>query len=149
MSEGKAIDVDTGLACVKELASVLNRCHENDFTHRDLKPANIVLRNSDITTPVLVDFGLSFNNAEEDNPLTRLNEEVGNRFLRLPEHRRGGRAPASDVTQLAGIFFYIITGHEPRVLRRVRPDAPPPPRCTSRIGRRPRATSASASSDRP
>ncbi|PXX01611.1 serine/threonine-protein kinase [Mycolicibacterium moriokaense] len=117
LAGGKAIDVHTGLACVKELASVLNRCHENDFIHRGLKPANIVLRKSDITTPVLVDFGLSFNNAEEDDPLTRLNEEVGNRFLRLPEHRRGGRAPASDVTQLAGIFFYIITGHEPRVLR--------------------------------
>jgi len=114
---GRAIDVYAGLACVNELATVLNRCHENDVTHRDLKPANIVLRNSDITTPVLVDFGLSFNNADEDDPLTRLNEEVGNRFLRLPEHRSGGRAPVSDVTQLAGIFFYIITAHEPLVLR--------------------------------
>lgn len=48
---------------------------------------------------------------------TRLNEEIGNRFLRLPEHRSGGRNPVSDVTQLAGIFFYIVTGHEPPVLR--------------------------------
>jgi eukaryotic-like serine/threonine-protein kinase len=65
---GHAIDIHAGLACVKELATVLNRCHENDVTHRDLKPANIVLRNSDVTTPVLVDFGLSFNNADEDDP---------------------------------------------------------------------------------
>ncbi|MGC2654091.1 MAG: protein kinase [Mycobacterium sp.] len=114
---GNAVDFETGLACVRELAAVLNRCHANDVTHRDLKPSNVVLRDSDITRPVLVDFGLSFNNADEDDPLTRLNEEVGNRFLRLPEHRSGGRAPASDVTQLAGIFFYVVTGREPLVLR--------------------------------
>jgi hypothetical protein len=70
-----------------------------------------------LSRPVLVDFGLSFNNAAEDD-LTRVNEEIGNRFLRLPEHARpGSQDPASDVTQLAGIFLYTVTGHEPRVLR--------------------------------
>jgi hypothetical protein len=54
-----------------------------------VKPANVVLRNDDLTAPVLVDFGLSFNDSDEDD-LTRVNEEVGNRFLRLPEHAFGG-----------------------------------------------------------
>lgn len=109
-------EVDAALACVRELGVVLTRCHQNTVIHRDIKPANIVLRGGDITTPVLVDFGLSFNDAAEDD-LTRVNEEVGNRFLRLPEHSRGARSAASDVTQLAGIFLYAITGHEPRVLK--------------------------------
>lgn len=109
-------DINTALECVRELAEVLNRCHENGVIHRDVKPANIVLRDSDPTKPVLVDFGISFNDAEEDD-LTRLNEEIGNRFLRLPEHATGGRAAASDVTQLAAIFLYTVTGHEPRILR--------------------------------
>ena len=62
-----------------------------------------------------MDFGLSFNDAEEDD-LTRVGEEVGNRFLRLPEHATGGRGAASDVTQLAGILIYSVSGCEPRVL---------------------------------
>lgn len=116
VTRGGRADVDAALTCVRELAYVLNRCHDNGVTHRDIKPANVVLRDEDITKPILVDFGLSFNDAEEDD-ITQLNEEVGNRFLRLPEHSSGGRFAASDVTQLAGIFLYTITGHEPRHLR--------------------------------
>jgi hypothetical protein len=55
----------------------------------------VVLRNGDITDPVLVDLGLSFNDADEDDDLTRAGEEVGNRFLRLPEHPSGGRDAVS------------------------------------------------------
>ncbi len=62
-----------------------------------------------------MDFGLSFNDGDEDD-LTRVGEEVGTRFLRLPEHAFGERGSASDVTQLAGVFFFVVTGLEPRVL---------------------------------
>lgn len=109
-------DINSALECVRELAEVLNRCHANGVTHRDIKPANIICARGDITKPRLVDFGISFNDAADDD-LTRMNEDVGNRFLHLPEHARGGRFPASDVTQLAGIFLYTVTGHEPRELR--------------------------------
>ncbi|MBB5167643.1 hypothetical protein [Mycobacterium sp. AZCC_0083] len=83
--------------------------------HGDVKPTNVVLRGGDVMRPVLVDFGLSFNNAEEDDG-TRVGEEVGSRFLRLPEHATGGRGDASDVTQLAEILLYCVSGCEPRVL---------------------------------
>jgi serine/threonine protein kinase len=112
---GKA-DMQSAVACVRELAAVLIRCHHAELVHRDIKPANVVLRNGDISEPVLIDFGLSFNNTRDDD-LTKINEEVGNRFLRLPEHATGSRSPVSDVTQLASVFLYILTGHEPRVLR--------------------------------
>jgi serine/threonine protein kinase len=112
----QAPDVGAVLQCMHELAEVVDRCHQEGVIHRDIKPANIVLRDSDLAKPVLVDFGISFNNAADDD-LTRMDEEIGNRFLRLPEHATGGKAPASDVTQLAGIFLYAMTGREPRVLR--------------------------------
>lgn len=112
----RTADIADALECVRELATVLNRCHQNGITHRDIKPANIICTGGAITKPRLVDFGISFNNAADDD-LTRQNEDVGNRFLHLPEHARGGQSPASDVTQLAGIFLYTVTGHEPRVLQ--------------------------------
>jgi len=108
-------DVGETQRCIRELAEVLHCCHQHGLIHRDIKPANIVLRHSDLTNPVLVDFGLSFNDADEDD-LTRVGEELGNRFLRLPEHTFGGRTATSDVTQLAGVFVYLLTGAEPRVL---------------------------------
>lgn len=115
VAESGPLGVGPAFSCISELAAVLHRCHENGLVHRDIKPANIVLRERRPTTPVLVDFGLSFNEADEDD-LTKVNEEVGNRFLRLPEHALGGRIRASDVTQLAGLFVYLLTGVEPHVL---------------------------------
>lgn len=108
-------DLSTSLLCVRELAEVLHRCHQQNVLHRDIKPANIVLRGEKCGSPVLVDFGLSFNDEGEDD-LTRVGEEIGNRFLRLPEHTLGNRTTASDVTQLAGVFVYLLTAMEPRVL---------------------------------
>lgn len=115
MAEDGPLDVAAAFSCITELAVVLHRCHENGLVHRDIKPANIVLSKRMPTAPVLVDFGLSFNDVDQDG-LTNVNEEVGNRFLRLPEHALGGRTRTSDVTQLAGVFVYLLTGVEPRVL---------------------------------
>jgi serine/threonine protein kinase len=112
------LDIDTAVDCVSTLCEALSQCHDVDVVHRDLKPANVVLRSFDPRTPVIVDFGLSFNDAPDTPPdLTRVGEEIGNRFLRLPEHATGGRDPVSDVTQLAGILLYLLTGAEPRVLQ--------------------------------
>jgi serine/threonine protein kinase len=103
--------------CLARLCDIVEFCHSHDVVHRDLKPANVVIRGEEFGDPVIVDFGLSFNaNNPDASDLTRVNEEVGNRFLRLPEHSTGGRSPVSDVTHLAGLYFYTLTGWEPRVL---------------------------------
>ncbi len=39
--------------------------HANDIVHRDIKPDNIMLRECKIGTPVLIDSGLSANDADE------------------------------------------------------------------------------------
>lgn len=105
------VGFDQVFAFTVRVARVLRALHAEEMAHRDLKPGNIVLRGGDITDPVLVDFGLSF--IDDDGELTTTNETVGNRFLSLPEYAHGGRSPASDVTQLAGVVYYLLTGLYP------------------------------------
>jgi eukaryotic-like serine/threonine-protein kinase len=85
MSSRSAMPPDEALACVLALAETVALCHAEGVLHRDIKPANLMLRDGDPHQPVLLDFGLSFNDREPLD-ITRVNEEVGNRFMRLPEH---------------------------------------------------------------
>jgi eukaryotic-like serine/threonine-protein kinase len=124
-SYGPMSSVD-GRDCIVAIASILKACHQQEVTHRDLKPHNVILQNGNPRTPYLVDFGLSFNQIDSVADVTNDGEEVGNRFLRLPEHSWGGRSPISDVTQLAGLFLYTLTGYSPRVL--IDADGKPPHR---------------------
>ena len=98
------------------LLRTLEACHRQGVLHRDIKPKNIVVRDSNYKTPVLVDFGLSFNLSEVEQDLTRVDEEIGNRFLRLPEQGSRLRSPLTDISQLSGTLFYALTGVQPRVL---------------------------------
>lgn len=111
------LDLKAAIALVRRLCEIVQFCHENDVVHRDLKPENVLLRDGDASDPVIIDFGLAFNDLADEPELTRVNEEVGNRFLRLPEHSSGGRNPISDVAQLVGLLFYVLVGAEPRVLQ--------------------------------
>jgi eukaryotic-like serine/threonine-protein kinase len=110
------IDLETALLMIMSLLGTLESCHSEGTIHRDIKPANVMLRNGDPTKPVLVDFGLSFNADSDLDDLTRVGEEVGNRFLRLPEQAFLRRSELADVTQAAGLLFFAATGEEPRVL---------------------------------
>ncbi len=118
---GAPVPLLEAAACVIELLDILEYCHSNEVVHRDIKPANIVLREGELASPVLVDFGLSFESGMEEEAAeaaqaTLLNVELGNRFLRLRElgsqslHKRD---PRSDVACVAGIFFYLLTLEAP------------------------------------
>jgi serine/threonine protein kinase len=116
MREHGPMSAEQAVACLTRIIETVDYCHGEDVIHRDIKPGNVMLRDSDPTNPILVDFGLSFTKTPEElGDVTRFNEEVGNRFLRLPE-AWANRTPISDVTQLAGIFLYALTGIEPHVL---------------------------------
>jgi eukaryotic-like serine/threonine-protein kinase len=110
---GGPMNLAAAIAVAVPLADVLQVVHDANIVHRDVKPGNVMIEKATLA-PVLVDFGLAY--AEPDVGATRVGEEVGNRFLRLPEHATGGRDPRSDITQLAGVFLYCLTGIEPRVL---------------------------------
>jgi eukaryotic-like serine/threonine-protein kinase len=107
---------EAAIACVVRISGVLEYCHAEGVIHQDLKPSNVMLRGDVEASPVVVDFGLSFNEGGDDvGDVTRVGEEIANRFLRLPE-AWGNHNALSDVTQLAGLFFYSLTGLEPHVL---------------------------------
>lgn len=114
--------IQTALSVVAALTDTVARCHSVEVLHRDIKPDNIILRSECSAQPVLIDFGMGWATSNDrDNPeefVTDSNQEIGNRFLRLPEYAPGHhiRDSRSDVTMLVGIFFYLLTGTAPRLL---------------------------------
>ena len=108
-----ALALNDAIDFVLALVDIVVYCHHEDCVHRDIKPINIMLRGGNIATPLLVDFGLSFNLDDESQLETELGQEIGNRFLRLPElciDSSNKRDPRSDITSLCGILLYALTG---------------------------------------
>jgi eukaryotic-like serine/threonine-protein kinase len=108
--------VDDALALTLALLDIVTYCHNEDCVHRDIKPDNIMLVNGNVGSPVLVDFGLSFNASQAADLGTEEGQELGNRFLRLPElgidspNKRDSR---SDLTAVCGVLLYLLTGIMP------------------------------------
>ncbi|NEQ36590.1 MAG: serine/threonine protein kinase [Okeania sp. SIO3I5] len=103
-----------------KLLDTLEYCHQIGIVHRDIKPDNIIIKNNDISTPVLIDFGISFNKVDESaTDLTPTWQRLGNRFFQLPELGEKSslqRDHRSDITQICGILFFTITGKFPLYL---------------------------------
>jgi serine/threonine protein kinase len=114
------LSLQESLLLTETLFGIIGDCHSEELLHRDVKPSNIVLRGGALSSPYLIDFGLSFNREEnEQSALTKTDEKIGNRFLELPEHKRasGNKHDArSDLTMIMGILLYALTGIEPQVL---------------------------------
>jgi serine/threonine protein kinase len=116
---GEPLPLDEALRIITTLAQTLHRCHEAGILHRDIKPDNVILRDP-VAAPFLVDFGMAWAQADDDAAVeTSLGHELGNRFLRLPEHAPGvlARDERSDVAMLVGALLFLLTGHAPRMLR--------------------------------
>ncbi len=108
------------------VADTISLCHQHSIGHRDLKPSNIILRNGDIVSPYVLDFGISFD-SQQTIILTHDGEMFWNEFIILPECQDlggGHRDLRSDITALAGIFFACLTGRPPIVLLDVEERAP-------------------------
>jgi serine/threonine-protein kinase len=111
------LDASHAAEVLEVLLITLDHCHAKGVVHRDIKPENIILRNGNRNDPVLLDFGLSFN--EETQPTsfeTPLDQHMGNRFIVLPEYGVADdnkRDPRSDIAQCVGILFFLTTGFQP------------------------------------
>jgi len=112
---------DEAIRLVIDLSAVLIYCHERGIIHRDIKPNNIILRGGNPADPFLIDFGLSFNQLDsEQSSLTPDWQQLGNRFLHLPELQTADsskRYVESDISQLCGVLFYALTGQVPAHLK--------------------------------
>src|SRR5439155_12662040 len=88
MDREKKLTVDEAFDLTIDLSNTLVACHQRSVMHRDLKPENIVVRGRKPMDAVIVDYGLSFNEKEEQqNDITSLGEPIGNAFTDLPERR--------------------------------------------------------------
>ncbi|MEG4087918.1 serine/threonine-protein kinase [Microcoleus sp. Pol12B4] len=105
---------------VLKLLETIQYCHNLGIVHRDIKPDNIIMRRDDIADPVVIDFGISFNESDADGTiLTEPWQQLGNRFLALPELQVSSsmqRDPRADITQCCGIWFFAIVGSPPVTL---------------------------------
>lgn len=103
-----------------ELLKAVVYIHANEWVHRDIKSDNIILRDGEVATPVLLDFGLSYKEGVADTLNTEHGQELGNRFLRLPELSIGSmskRDERSDLAFVGGVLFYVLTGTLPATLQ--------------------------------
>lgn len=120
---GKPLPLENALTITRSLLVTLGRCHALHIYHRDLKPDNIIVKGGELESIVLVDFGMSWTKRDDavSDFRTHLGQEIGNRFLRLPEHVPGRHIhdPRSDLTMAVGLLFYMLTGQAPRALHDV------------------------------
>ena len=111
------IPVASALHVVLRLLDVLEYCHKEGVVHRDIKPENIILRNDDPSDPVLIDFGLAYDEeTRAEDFATPAGQQIGNRFYALPEYPVTGsdkRDAISDLTLVVAVLFYMLTGCEP------------------------------------
>lgn len=100
-----------------QLCRILEACHSAEVVHRDIKPENCIVTLEDRL--YLVDFGLAFRSDLDSAFETPIAQEIGNRFLRLPEHRADSANkvdPRTDLTSCVAILYYLLTDLDPRVL---------------------------------
>lgn len=113
------VSLDTAVTITSGLLAILQSCHANGCVHRDVKPDNIILEGNVPSRVWLLDFGISYHDLANTDFKTEDWQEVGNRFLRLPELSAGSVSKQdlrSDICFAAGILFYVLTGDHPDVL---------------------------------
>lgn len=113
-------DIDAAVATTRSLLATLRECHAKDCVHRDIKPDNIILVDADPARTVLLDFGLNYHETPSNSFQTEVCQQVGNRFLSLPELSAGSmlkQDSRSDLSFAAGILFYMLTGSNPDILQ--------------------------------
>ncbi|NET28963.1 serine/threonine-protein kinase [Okeania sp. SIO1I7] len=118
--KSEVMNIFSAVSLTIKLLDILEYCHQIGIVHRDIKPDNIIIKNNGISTPFLMDFGISFNKVDEyAKDLTPTWQQLGNRFFQLPELGEKSslqRDPRSDITQICGILFFTITGKFPLYL---------------------------------
>jgi hypothetical protein len=106
-----ALGLGDALALFDQLASAVHALHLRGLVHRDINPENIILTGQ---YAVLLDFGIA---KAENAPASTITQEGsirGTPAYMAPERFFGAAASAAtDVYELAVVFFAMITGRLP------------------------------------
>lgn len=107
---------DKIMMAIMTLLQIVREYSELGVVHRDIKPDNIICKGGNIEDIYLIDFGIAYDNSTSEN-LTQVQNEMGNRFLNLPELKSGNKHDIrSDITFCIGILFFMLTNIKPRDL---------------------------------
>lgn len=84
------VPLESAVAITQELCQTVRIGISQSIQHRDIKPDNIIVRSLEAPDVIIVDYGLSFNEAE-DTRISKVGERIGGAFLTVPErHIPGG-----------------------------------------------------------
>ena len=124
LEENKEISEIDAIALITKVGEALTYIHQSNYVHRDIKPSNIMLRNRNLSSPILIDFGLAREFDPEksltmDSKLTEhfapleqydLNSFVKHLNLDRAQYRVGAW---TDVYALAATLYNLLTNKMP------------------------------------
>jgi len=108
--ERSALPLPEAIRISLQIASGLEKAHDNQIIHRDIKPANIIIT-SDGNVKIL-DFGLAKLCTQKG--ITKTGSTLGTVAYMSPEQTRGAELDArSDLWSLGVVIYEMITGRLP------------------------------------
>ncbi len=101
--------IKSAVEIIKQICVGLKILHESGVVHRDIKPSNlIVIGEGAETFPVLIDFGVTYSDVDEER-ITKIDEAVGN-IRYSPDvmmNRLDEVSPWLDIFQLAQVLIWM------------------------------------------
>jgi formylglycine-generating enzyme required for sulfatase activity/tRNA A-37 threonylcarbamoyl transferase component Bud32 len=114
MEEKGTLSEQEAIALAQKLGDALEAVHQQGFLHRDVKPGNILLRNSDLNSPVLIDFGLARAYGEERlHSFSTMSGTLGFAPIEQVEGLQEEYGPWTDIYGLAATLYYLVTDEPP------------------------------------
>jgi serine/threonine-protein kinase len=125
------IQPDAAIDMAIQLASGLQKAHEQGVTHRDIKPGNIII--TEERTLVLLDFGLA--KLSYESGYTQVGQMAGTLAYMSPEQARSGTIDErTDIWSFGVVFYEMLTGRLPfsgenaqTAIRAILEEKPEPP----------------------